>query len=73
MESTDLDMGEIFDDNDIDEDIGATVVLPDLEPTQSQDNEEDGKMQDACKELDICYTLNLNNSSNNTINLPVTV
>ncbi|XP_060569246.1 probable serine/threonine-protein kinase kinX [Ruditapes philippinarum] len=41
MESTDLDMGEIFDDNDIDEDIGATGVLPDLEPTQSQDNDED--------------------------------
>ncbi|KAL4227824.1 hypothetical protein ACF0H5_013261 [Mactra antiquata] len=41
MESTDLDMGEIFDDdgND-DDDIGALGVLPDLEDTQPQDTED---------------------------------
>ncbi|XP_045216277.2 uncharacterized protein LOC123566353 [Mercenaria mercenaria] len=42
MESTDLDMGEIFDDDDIDEDVGASRVLPDLpEATQTQENDEE--------------------------------
>lgn len=42
MESTDLDMDEIFDDNDIDEDIGATGVLPDLPEASQTQNEDEG-------------------------------
>lgn len=42
MESTDLDMGEIFDDHDEDEDIGAVPELSENTQDASQDNEEAG-------------------------------
>jgi hypothetical protein len=46
MESVDLDMEEIFDEDDPDEDIGAASrVLPDLaDATQSQENDEEGNL-----------------------------